>query len=176
MLELSTNSPLMSPILAKMSEALDWAVGGGPACAQAVAPAIVPAATKATASLAAATRRLTFSAIDLPLRSCCRSALTAPEAIPPDVRPVKREISLPGRNGRPPVESGPMIEVSRTLMKSEPELAELVESVEGVEVTMAEKGFGTRVEIRAGTDSGLEVADLERLLDELAEPRKQPFK
>jgi hypothetical protein len=72
-----------------------------------------------------------------------------------------------------------MIEVSRTLMKSEPELAELaelVESVEGVEVTMAEKGFGTRVEIRAGTDSGLEVADLERLLDELAEPRKQPFK
>ena len=61
-------------------------------------------------------------------------------------------------------------------MKSEPELAELVQAVEGVEVTMAEKGFGTRVEIRAGVDSGLEVADLERLLDELAEPRKQPFK
>jgi hypothetical protein len=69
-----------------------------------------------------------------------------------------------------------MIEVSRTLMKSEPELAELVQAVEGVEVTMAEKGFGTRVEIRAGMDSGLEVADLARLLDELAEPRKQPFK
>ena len=30
-------------------------------------------------------------------------------------------------------------------MKSEPELAELVATVEGVEVTMAEKGFGTRV-------------------------------
>lgn len=61
-------------------------------------------------------------------------------------------------------------------MKSEPELAELIEAVEGVEVTMAEKGFGTRVEIRTTADSGLEVADLERLLDELAEPQKQPFK
>jgi hypothetical protein len=69
-----------------------------------------------------------------------------------------------------------MIEVSRTLMKSEPELAELVESVDGVEVTMAEKGFGTRVEIRAEADSGLGVDDLERLLDDLAEPQKQPFK
>jgi hypothetical protein len=68
-----------------------------------------------------------------------------------------------------------MIEASRTLMKSEPELAELVASVEGVEVTMAEKGFGTRVEVRAAEDSGLYPADLERLLDELAEPQKQPF-
>jgi len=68
-----------------------------------------------------------------------------------------------------------MIEVSRTLMKSEPELAELVATVEGVEVTMAEKGFGTRVEVRAGEDSGLVAADLERILDDLAEPRKQPF-
>jgi hypothetical protein len=68
-----------------------------------------------------------------------------------------------------------MIEVSRTLMKSEPELAELVETVEGVEVKMAEKGFGTRVELRAEDGSGLEVADLERLLDRLADPQKQPF-
>jgi hypothetical protein len=68
-----------------------------------------------------------------------------------------------------------MIQVSRTVMKSEPELAELVAAVEGVEVTLAEKGFGTRVEIRAGADSGLEPADLERLLDDLAEPSKQPF-
>lgn len=60
-------------------------------------------------------------------------------------------------------------------MKSEPELAELVAEVEGVEVTMAEKGFGTRVEIRAETGSGLIEADLERLLDRLAEPQKQPF-
>jgi hypothetical protein len=86
------------------------------------------------------------------------------------------KLSCAGRIGGAAVEAAPMIEVSRTLMKSEPELAELVESVEGVEVTMAEKGFGTRVEIRAVTDSGLEAADLERLLDELAEPRKQPFK
>ena len=69
----------------------------------------------------------------------------------------------------------PMIEVSRTLMKSQPELAELIEAVRGVEVTMAEKGFGTRVEIRAEEGAGLEIADLERLLDRLAEPQKQPF-
>lgn len=68
-----------------------------------------------------------------------------------------------------------MIEVSRTLMKSEPELAALVEAVEGVEVTMAEKGFGTRVEVRAAEGSGLSAGDLEAILDELAEPQKQPF-
>jgi hypothetical protein len=68
-----------------------------------------------------------------------------------------------------------MIEVSRTLMKSEPELADLVGEVEGVEVTMAEKGFGTRVELRADEAAGLDRADLERYLDRLAEPQKQPF-
>ncbi len=68
-----------------------------------------------------------------------------------------------------------MIEAARTLMKSEPELTELVAEVEGVEVTMAEKGFGTRVELRASDDSDLVEADLERLLDRLAEPQKQPF-
>jgi hypothetical protein len=68
-----------------------------------------------------------------------------------------------------------MIEASRTLMKSQPELADLVAEVEGAEVTMAEKGFGTRVVVRAGKDSGLVVADLERILDGLAEPRRQPF-
>jgi hypothetical protein len=68
-----------------------------------------------------------------------------------------------------------MIEVSRTLVKSEPELAELVATVEGVEVTMAEKGFGTRVELRAEEHSGLVETDLERILDGLAEPQKQPF-
>jgi hypothetical protein len=81
-----------------------------------------------------------------------------------------------GRNVPAAVEAALMIEVSRTLMKSEPELTELVESVEGVEVTMAEKGFGTRVEIAANDASGLEVADLERMLDHLAEPQRQPFK
>lgn len=73
------------------------------------------------------------------------------------------------------MEAAPMIEASRTLMKSEPELAELVAEVEGIEVTMAEKGFGTRVGLRAGEDSGFAQADLERLLDRLAEPQKQPF-
>jgi hypothetical protein len=73
------------------------------------------------------------------------------------------------------VEAGGMIEASRTLMKSEPELAELIVDVEGVEVAMAEKGFGTRVALRAREDSGLAETDLERLLDELAEPQKQPF-
>ena len=73
------------------------------------------------------------------------------------------------------VEAARMIEAARTLMKSEPELADLLVEVEGVEVTMAEKGFGTRVEIRAEEDTGLEMEDLERFLDRLAEPQKQPF-
>jgi hypothetical protein len=68
-----------------------------------------------------------------------------------------------------------MIEVSRTLMKSEPELADLIETVEGLEVRMAEKGFGTRVEIRATEHSGLAEADLEAVLDRLAEPQRRPF-
>jgi hypothetical protein len=68
-----------------------------------------------------------------------------------------------------------MIEVSRTVMKSEPELAALVAELEGLEVTMAEKGFGTRVEIRAAEGSGLSEGDLEQVLDRLAEPQKQPF-
>lgn len=82
---------------------------------------------------------------------------------------------MPGRNGPFAVEAGGMIEVARTLMKSEPELSELVRGVEGVEVSMAEKGFGTRVELRAGEGSGLVESDLEQILDGLAEPRKQPF-
>ena len=73
------------------------------------------------------------------------------------------------------VETARMIEVSRTLMKSEPELAALVAELDGLEVTMAEKGFGTRVEIRAAGDSGLGEADLERVLDRLAEPQRKPF-
>jgi hypothetical protein len=68
-----------------------------------------------------------------------------------------------------------MIEVSRTLMKSEPELAELLSAVEGVEVTMAGKGFGTRVRVRADEATGLEAADLEAFLDRLAEPQRRPF-
>ena len=73
------------------------------------------------------------------------------------------------------VEKRPMIQASRTLMKSEPELAELLEEVEGFEVTMAEKGFGTRVEVRAAPDTGLAPADLAAFLDRLAEPQRRPF-
>ena len=72
-------------------------------------------------------------------------------------------------------ETGDMVEVARTLMKSEPELTELIAEVEGVEVTMAEKGFGTRVELRAADGSGLLEADLEAVLDRLAEPQRRPF-
>ena len=68
-----------------------------------------------------------------------------------------------------------MIEAARTLMKSEPELSELLEEVEGVEVTMAEKGFGTRVEVRAEEATGLGADDLEAFLDRLAEPQRRPF-
>jgi len=60
-------------------------------------------------------------------------------------------------------------------MKSKPELAELVAEFGGVDVTMAEKGFGTRVQIRAAEASGLAQADLEHYLDRLAEPQRQPF-
>lgn len=60
-------------------------------------------------------------------------------------------------------------------MKSEPELAELIATVEGLEVTMAEKGFGTRVQIRAEEGSGFAEADLEAVLDRLAEPQRRPF-
>jgi hypothetical protein len=73
------------------------------------------------------------------------------------------------------LEAASMIEAARTLMKSEPELVEQLASVEGVEVTMAEKGFGTRVELRADEDSGLAEVDLEQLLDRLAEPQRKPF-
>lgn len=68
-----------------------------------------------------------------------------------------------------------MIQASRTLVKSAPELVELVSEVEGIEVEMAEKGFGTRVELRAEEHSGLAEPDLERILDELAEPSRKPF-
>jgi hypothetical protein len=68
-----------------------------------------------------------------------------------------------------------MITAARTLMKSEPELIELLEEFEGVEVTMATKGFGTRVEVRADEQTGLEVGDLESFLDRLAQPQRRPF-
>jgi hypothetical protein len=70
------------------------------------------------------------------------------------------------------------IKATRTLVKSEPELWELIgerPQLRTVEVNLAEKGFGTQVEISAPADSGLRQADLERILDELSEPQKRPF-
>jgi hypothetical protein len=74
----------------------------------------------------------------------------------------------------------PEIRVSRTVVKSEPELAELVAREprlrdERVDVSLVEKGFGTRVAIVARSGEGLEQTDLEQLLDRLAEPQKRPF-
>lgn len=72
------------------------------------------------------------------------------------------------------------ITASRTLVKSEPELREVLAGVERLQgpevaVAMSEKGFGTRVEITAKIGAGLGPVELEALLDELAEPRRQPF-
>jgi hypothetical protein len=72
------------------------------------------------------------------------------------------------------------IKVERTLVKSEPELRELLrESPElrggGVRVFFSEKGFGTQVALTARAGSGVAESDLEGILDGLAEPRKRPF-
>jgi hypothetical protein len=80
----------------------------------------------------------------------------------------------------PPAAAEPAISATRTLVKSEPELLELVSSeprleADGVEVSLGEKGFGTRVAITARRSAGLTEADLESLLDQLAEPQKRPF-
>lgn len=77
------------------------------------------------------------------------------------------------------------IESRRTLVKSKPELGELLADEQAIrtwlgrdaalEVTMAEKGFGTEVVLRAEHDSELCTDDLERVLDGLAEPHRRPF-
>ena len=100
-------------------------------------------------------------------RSAARCATSsANTTAAPSSRPLKRSLPRPAGGagtGAPWWKPAPMIEASRTLMKSEPELAELVEPVEGVEVTMAEKGFGTRVAISAPRRQlGLSEADLRR--------------
>jgi hypothetical protein len=72
------------------------------------------------------------------------------------------------------------LKIERTLVKSRPEIQELVDRDprlrgEAVEVALSERGFGTQVVIAAAPEAGLERADLERLLDELAEPQRRPF-
>ena len=80
---------------------------------------------------------------------------------------------------RPPEIDEP-IRVSRTLVKSKPELAELIKGeprlrAEGVHVALIEKGFGTQVAIAAHPNSELEEDDMESILEELAAPQKRPF-
>ena len=101
------------------------------------------------------------------------------------------------------------ITATRTLMKSAPELWELLDDElqlrhwssrlcgdEGqvevtarepgrllvwrcdsvkVKVKLAEKGFGTQVAIAAKAQEGLKEAQLDEVLDELAEPQRRPF-
>ena len=44
-----------------------------------------------------------------------------------------------------------------------------------VKVKLEEKGFGTKVAIAAKAHDGLKEADLDEVLDELAEPQRRPF-
>jgi hypothetical protein len=79
-----------------------------------------------------------------------------------------------------PEEGDEPIRVSRTLVKSKPELAELIKTEprlrsEGIQVSLIEKGFGTRVAIAAHPRSELGLVDMESILDRLAEPQKRPF-
>lgn len=85
--------------------------------------------------------------------------------------------ATPGPEGR---DDRGVVSVSRTLVKSEPELADLLAGetrldAPGLEVTLSEKGFGTRVAITAGPPADLSEAQLEQLLDDLAEPHRRPF-
>ena len=79
-----------------------------------------------------------------------------------------------------PPESDAPIRVSRTLVKSKPELAEMIKGeprlrAEGVQVSLIEKGFGTQVAIAAHPHSELAAGDMESILEDLAEPQKRPF-
>jgi hypothetical protein len=103
---------------------------------------------------------------------------TEPEVAEPEVERAPEPVA-PDEPPAPP-EPPAGIRVSRTLVKSEPELAALVASeprlqADEIEVSLSEKGFGTRVAIAAGEQAGLSETDLEALLDQLAEPQRRPF-
>jgi hypothetical protein len=104
----------------------------------------------------------------------------SPEPAEPAVAEPDEAPSEPPPTPEPPPPEEGEIRVSRTLVKSEPELAELVAAEprlagEGVAVSLGEKGFGTRVAISAKSRAGLSERDLQSLLDGLAEPQKRPF-
>jgi hypothetical protein len=86
----------------------------------------------------------------------------------------------PGPEAVRPPEIDEPIRVSRTLVKSKPELAELIKDeprlrAEGVQVSLIEKGFGTQVAIAAHPHSALEAGEMESILEQLGEPQKRPF-
>ena len=122
-------------------------------------------------------------------RRTARSAIFGPEPVSQlDVEPIDPEVDGIEAEAEPEPEPADLappepeggIKVARTLVKSEPELAELVAAeprlgADGIDVTLVEKGFGIRVEIRASEDSGVGLNELEGLLDSLAEPQKRPF-
>jgi len=115
-------------------------------------------------------------------RRTARAAIFGPEPIEVERVPEEPDPEPPPAvEAEAPLDPDPTrIKVGRTLVMSEPELAELVAteprlSADGVDVSLAEKGFGTRIEIRASDESGLAEDDLEGLLDRLAEPQKRPF-
>ncbi len=103
-----------------------------------------------------------------------------PAPVPPAPKPEPATpTQLPVAAATPPVDDGE-ISVSRTLVKSEPELIEQVAAnarlnTDGVEVTLTEKGFGTRVSIVASPATGASIDELESILDNLAESSKRPF-
>lgn len=81
---------------------------------------------------------------------------------------------------QPPAVAGEEIQVSRTLVKSQPEIEEIISShprfaTEGMEVSMAERGFGTMVTISAGPSAGLTEEQLAEALADLSEPQRRPF-
>ncbi len=100
-------------------------------------------------------------------------------AVVPQADPVDPTATHPPQ----PVEPLPAmgeIQVSRTLVKSQPELEELVASdprfaVEGMAVSMTGRGFGTMVTISADTAAGITQDHLAEALAGLAEPQRRPF-
>lgn len=72
------------------------------------------------------------------------------------------------------------ITVSRTLVKSHPELSEMIAS-DGrfddgrLTVSMVERGFGTMVTLSAAPDAGITETELTEALAQLSEPQRRPF-
>ena len=102
------------------------------------------------------------------------AAVEQPPPVSPEPPPDRPEPPIP------PEPEAEGIRVSRTLVMSEPELSAIVGAHplladDGIDVELAEHGFGTRVVITAPEQGGLGAGELETILDELAAPQKRPF-